>query len=77
VSLLEGLSQPIVRPTARLAGAAWTTIVLHIGIAVVLTLWVPRAGPEDAAARPAVPIRTDLVWLERSGAPTGGGRGRN
>jgi periplasmic protein TonB len=73
VLLLGGSSQPIVRPTARLAGAAWTTIILHVGIAVVLTLRVPRAGPEDGAARPAEPIRTDLVWLKRPGPPTGGG----
>jgi protein TonB len=74
VSLLEGSSQPIGPPTARVAGAAWTTIALHGGIAVVLTLWVTRADHEAAAPRPAESIRTDLVWLERPGPPTGGGR---
>jgi periplasmic protein TonB len=74
VSLLEGSSQPIGRPTARLAGAAWTTILLHVGIAVVLTLWVPRVDDKDAASLPAEPIRTEFVWPERPGVPTGGGR---
>ena len=75
MALLDRLPDSSALSRTRIFGAAWTTVILHLAIAVAVMIGVRRAERTQVRSAPLKTPLADLVWLERPGDTGLGGNG--